>query len=56
MLVGVCVCVYKDEGKWYDNHTNKTDLTIEKINGADTYKDDTTGGGEDRGHAQAGAL
>ena len=23
--------------------TNKTDLTIEKINGADTYKDDTRG-------------
>ena len=35
--------------------TNKTDLTIEKINGADTYKDDTRAGGG-RGHAQAGAL
>ena len=29
--------------------TNKTDLTIEKINGADTYKDDTRAGGGGQG-------
>ena len=32
--------------------TNKTDLTIEKINGADTYKDDTRAGGAGDTHRQ----
>ena len=32
--------------------TNKTDLTIEKINGADTYKDDTRGWGTGDTHRQ----